>query len=502
VRARRIRLLIDAASPLDRVDKAIADWHAWSCSMDLSATVVVFGERASWAPGPPAKLRGTAVVKGVGPSASPALGDALARVAERDRPDALLTILAGEPAPGWHYALRDLDTPFRACVNVSREPAAAMGQGHLGAPFRGEHLDLALRWITRELCDRSWRCACGEVRVYPQDRARPCSSCGSRPEVPPRLRVRDRIILLTPGALLYPHHVGKPLDFDQPLASLDEVARRDGTVSIAGFDAEMRTGQPRAEARRRSSRFRAPGIRTVAGKCHACEGALEPPVLHQPPDPRRFCAKCGAIEARCDFCGAPIGARGNVWPDGRSACRECWTTAATDAPELEALGGKARAWMKRRLGMEMPDCPLHFEHAAAIARMHGLTFRPRDAFSARPIGFFRKPIEQTAAIFVEHGQPTSAAYGIVVHELTHLWQWENWPRDRALTLVEGLAMWVEYQALLDAGAIHAARHSERYGDPVYGLGFRIALAIEKEAGFDAVKDRMRDVVSVTVHPAG
>jgi hypothetical protein len=498
VRARRLQLLIDAASPLERVDEAIAGWRAWSLDMDLSAAIVVFGERASWAPEAPAKLRGSAVVKGVGHSMRPALGDALARVAERGRPNALVTVLAAEPAPGWHNALRDVGAPFRACVNVSREPAAAMGQGHLGAPFRGEHLGLALRWITRELHDRAWRCACGEVRVYPRDRARPCAGCGSPPEVPPRLRVRDRIVLLTPGALLYPHHVGRPLDFEQPLASLDDVARREGAVSIAGFDAEIRTGQLAGAATRRVSRFRAPGIRTVHGKCHACDGALEPPVLHEPPDPRRFCSKCVAIEARCHFCGAPVGPRASVWPDGRSACRECWTTAVTDAHELEALARKARAWMKRRLGMVMPDCPLYFEHAAAIARMHGLSFRPHDAFYARPIGFFRKPIELAAAIFVEHGQPMSAAYGIVVHELTHLWQWENWPRDRARTLVEGLAMWVEYQALLDAGAIHAARHSERYGDPVYGLGFRIALAIEKEAGFDAVKDRMRDVVSVTV----
>jgi hypothetical protein len=128
--------------------------------------------------------------------------------------------------------------------------------------------------------------------------------------------------------------------------------------------------------------------------------------------------------------------------------------------------------------------------------MHGRVFTAVTGFNARPIGFFRKPIDAPAGLFIEHAMPRSIAYGVVTHELTHLWQWHNWPRELALTLTEGLAMWVEYQALLDAGAIHAARDAERYGDPVYGLGFRVALAVEKDVGFDRVKDQMQHVAAL------
>ena len=147
------------------------------------------------------------------------------------------------------------------------------------------------------------------------------------------------------------------------------------------------------------------------------------------------------------------------------------------------------------MNMILPDCPVGLEHAASIARMNGRTFVPQPGFTPRLIGFFAASLATGAtAVFVEQGTPRSIAYGVVVHELTHLWQWHNWPRDRPRVFTEGLAMWVEYHALLDAGAIHAARHAELYGDPVYGLGFRIALAAERDVGFDAVDGRLRTAV--------
>jgi hypothetical protein len=484
MKQRRVLVLVDAAAPLEVVDAQIAEVRAWADAASLG--VVLFGERAGWATG---ALNSSAVARGVRKSSRPALHEALA-LAQADAPHAIVTLLASEPADGWMDRMPDV--AVLACVAMTREPPAAIGCGRLGAPFRSEHLGLALRWVVRELVDRTWSCACGAVRVYPDDVAVACPSCGAASEVPPRVRVGDRVILLVPGARVYPHHVGAELAFDRVVAELDGVPRADGEMTIGGLTAIIRTSAP-APAKVHA-RFRPTPLRALGDRCDACEGPLVEPVAHVAPDPRRFCARCVAGESRCDFCGTPIGDRGNVWPDGRKACRDCWTTAMTRAEDLESLATMARAWMKKRLGMEMPECPIHFEHAAAIARMHGRAFTPVRGFNARPIGFFRKPMFEPAALFIEHAMPRSIAYGVVAHELTHLWQWHNWPREAPLPLIEGLAMWVEYQALLDVGAIHAARDAERYGDPVYGLGFRIALAVEKDVGFDAVKTRMPFVV--------
>ena len=136
---------------------------------------------------------------------------------------------------------------------------------------------------------------------------------------------------------------------------------------------------------------------------------------------------------------------------------------------------------------------VRFEHAAAIAAMHGVDFVPQPGHTARPIGFYVPPPLGGPLVYIEHGTPRAIAYGVLVHELTHAWQWANWPREAARTLVEGLAMWAEYQALLAEGAIHAARHAERYGDPIYGLGFRLALEVEQRLGAEYVKHRLHEV---------
>jgi hypothetical protein len=344
MRPRRIVLAIDAGGPLEVVAREVDEWRQWATtgSMDdLSAGIVVYGRRATWVPETTATLAGSAAVRGAGVAPEPALHEALGLVAAAE-PDALVTLLAREPASGWEDALGGVRAHFRACVNLSREPAGALGRGHLGAPFRGEHIALALRWVTRELYDRTWRCRCGAVRVYPNDLEGACSSCGAAAEVPPRLRIGDRVVLMTPNARLYPHHVGRPLAFDGPLAELDGIARRAGAVSIAGVDAEIRTeapSPPAPQAHPTRQRFRPPRLHAVPGQCHACDGALVGPALHRPPDPRRFCATCAAAEARCDFCNVPTGpTRGTTWPDGRTACRDCWTTAVTDAKALQALG--------------------------------------------------------------------------------------------------------------------------------------------------------------------
>jgi hypothetical protein len=497
-------LVLDAGAALDLVDREVEAWRQWAADnglFDLEIRRVVFGRRATWVPDEVTNLSGSATVRGAGTDPHPALREALELVAMGGA-DALVTLLVGEPTEGWETALTEAPH-FRACVTMSQEPAGALGRGYLGPPFRREHLGLALRWLTRELYDRTWLCACGTVRAYPYDVEASCAACGAAPDLPPRLRIGERVILMTPGARVYPHHAGQPLQFERPLRLLDGVVPREGTLDVGGVVAEIRVGPatdaPRP-ARARTPRFRPPPLRALRNQCDACEGPLVPPVLHEPPDPRRFCGTCVGAEPRCDFCNVPVGRHaGNAWPDGRKACRDCWSTAVTRTDELVSLAVMARTWMKQRLTMEAPDCPLHLEHAAAIARMQGRTFRPVAGFNARPIGFFRKPVDgNTTAIFLEHGTPRCIAYGVVAHELTHLWQWHQWAHDRAPTLVEGLAMWTEYHALLDAGAIFAARHSERYGDPVYGLGFRIALALERDVGFDAVKDRMHDVTGVTI----
>ena len=88
-----------------------------------------------------------------------------------------------------------------------------------------------------------------------------------------------------------------------------------------------------------------------------------------------------------------------------------------------------------------------------------------------------------SAIFVENGFPRDETYGILVHELTHLWQLDNFPlRGVADMYSEGSAAWVQYQALDELGAKRPMERIANSSDVVYGDGFRWVASMEKRVG--------------------
>ena len=477
---RRLLLIADTRGPLAQLEGELAALSAWA-PQPISVDVIVCGRTASWLP-EGVSIANSAVTRAVGTSPSPALGDAL-RLAAARPPHALAVLLVGEPATPWADALQPMPD-FKATVTLGPTPPAAVGQGLLGAPFRAEHLALGLRWLVCELLDRTWWCTCGALRVLGGFRA--CARCSST-TIPRHVELSGRVLALP--AYVFPHHLGRALAFDAPPIVL-EATLPDGPLTLEAVTATIRSDAP-AQASREIER----PLRSEPDRCAGCEGALTPPITYAPPDPRRFCATCTVAPWRCDFCNTPLGLRGgNTWPDGRAACRECWATAVTDVGTLESLARRASAWLTNSMQLDPGPCPVRFEHAASIAAMSGRTFTPGPGHTARAVGFFAGP-PVGPLICIEHGTPRSIAYGVLVHELSHAWQWQHWPRPTDRVLIEGHAMWLEYQAQLAEGAIHAARHTELYGDPVYGLGFRLALAVEAREGAEYVKRRLFEVTS-------
>ena len=82
-------------------------------------------------------------------------------------------------------------------------------------------------------------------------------------------------------------------------------------------------------------------------------------------------------------------------------------------------------------------------------------------------------------------------FGVAVHELTHAWQMENAPRDQDLVIREGFASWVAYKILQMDGALIAASDIHDMADPVYGVGFKLMLDLEKTLGEKGVIERMK-----------
>ena len=94
--------------------------------------------------------------------------------------------------------------------------------------------------------------------------------------------------------------------------------------------------------------------------------------------------------------------------------------------------------------------------AETIAKHFGEDFVPTPGFDGRVLGFARKDSEGYS-LYIENGSPKLAAMATIAHELTHIWQYQNWDEkaiidtygaQNRLEVYEGMAKWAEIQYLL------------------------------------------------------
>jgi len=242
-----------------------------------------------------------------------------------------------------------------------------------------------------------------------------------------------------------------------------------------------------------------PSCWEAAPRCDACKEPLGQRAFRVASQPdKRFCEPCSTQAAACDFCGQPAGTDHHTYPDGRDSCADCRRTAVVDPAVLEELHQTARAWLRERLGFELPppeECPVELVGAHRIAEVQRKAFSATPGFDQRERGLFsvvtetlRNGVEfvsetHTFAIYIEDGLPLDECYGTVVHELVHLWQFRHFPRRPVhRQYVEGLATWAQVHALEERGAAVPARMLRENVDPTYGGGLRIVLELEQQHG--------------------
>jgi hypothetical protein len=121
---------------------------------------------------------------------------------------------------------------------------------------------------------------------------------------------------------------------------------------------------------------------------------------------------------------------------------------------------------------------IRITNAQEIAEEGGYEFTPTPGYDGRALGFAQRLGNGKTRILLENGAPRLETEKTLVHELTHIWQYENmmclWePKD--LVAIEGMAVWTEAQYLVCNGekeraeAYVAARFME---ETEYGAGMR------------------------------
>ena len=192
----------------------------------------------------------------------------------------------------------------------------------------------------------------------------------------------------------------------------------------------------------------------------------------------------------CDFCGVPLnGVSYDRLNDGRIRCNDCSATAITDVDEFRQLFKSVTEFMEGVYGISY-NIPIKAitADAATIAAARGRLFVPTTSVAARVVGFARQ-IENQYSIVIENGSPRLATIDTIVHEMTHIWQYLHWNRNKLVEIYgnpevidmiyEGMATWASVQFLYVIGegyyaSIQEAEYNIR--NDIYGQGFRYYCA--------------------------
>jgi len=185
----------------------------------------------------------------------------------------------------------------------------------------------------------------------------------------------------------------------------------------------------------------------------------------------------------CDFCGQPLtGVSYEKITDGRLRCNSCSLNAITSVEEFRELFYKVMGMMEGQFNISF-KVPINIKmtDARTIAKGAGSVYKPTQA-SIRVLGYAQKK-GGNYSLFFENGSPYLAAIDLIVHEMTHIWQFVNWDSAQIKEMYkadteavyEGMAMWAAIQHLYQIGETYYAELQESIAekrDDAYGKGLR------------------------------
>lgn len=185
-------------------------------------------------------------------------------------------------------------------------------------------------------------------------------------------------------------------------------------------------------------------------------------------------------EHYCDFCGTKLEGKISVLKDGRERCNECKKTAINRVRQFKKLYKEAHRQMEEIFGIKIKSkIQIRITNAEEIAKEGGYEFTPTPGFDGRALGFAQRLGNGKTRIMLENGAPKLETEKTLVHEMTHIWQYENmlnlWSPERDLVAIEGMAVWVEAQYLTSLGLEERAKayvDARCYEDSEYGQGMR------------------------------
>ena len=152
---------------------------------------------------------------------------------------------------------------------------------------------------------------------------------------------------------------------------------------------------------------------------------------------------------QCDFCSKEMkNSEMQRLEDGRMRCPDCSVDAIDTKEQFKSLCDKVKEAFKTHLGIDFSGISHHgnFVSAVDLHKMHGSPFSITNGYDARKLlGFATN--DKMGDFYVENGYKSDKTFGIVAHEMTHIWQFNDSDFQKIKVTnsdwIEGLAVWTD-----------------------------------------------------------
>ncbi len=206
---------------------------------------------------------------------------------------------------------------------------------------------------------------------------------------------------------------------------------------------------------------------------------------HQTIRKRREAFTCRSIvnddgDSKCCFCACPV-SPDLVWKEkyGRKYCNACEQSKwVKDKKTYEKRIVEISSWMCSKFNLDgiIDSCHVHIVNPMTLAKCVGTLYNPYAELTPRSLGAAVREESGEMRIYIENMMPEYIALSTIVHELTHVWQYNKLKDSLSvipLHVIEGHATWMEIAYLTEKGmgSSYVKRLAE--ADDLYGEGYRL-----------------------------
>ena len=201
----------------------------------------------------------------------------------------------------------------------------------------------------------------------------------------------------------------------------------------------------------------------------------------------------------CDFCRKKMkNSEMQALEDGRMRCPECSEGAVDTNEQFLELCEEVKNAFKKHLGIDFSRISFtpNFVSAVELHKVGNYEFSITNGYDVREcIGL----AVGTENIYVENGYKVDATYGIIAHELTHVWEFGNEEfmkvRKTNEDLVEGLAVWTdlflsEKHGRLDIEGLRSGWLSR---EDEYGRGLRFIMEHCPDDPYGYIREKAKEM---------